>query len=108
MPRRRRDRRPETLFPATDVTDAEKLATLSRKVDDLAARHIALEALFEHLTVPVYLAVIPQLALELVAGARTLEVKLPDGPQKFRVEEHINSIVDRLERRVRARRASSE
>jgi hypothetical protein len=90
------------------VTDAEKLATLSRKVDDLAARHIALEALFEHLTVPVYLAVIPQLALELVAGARTLEVKLPDGPQKFRVEEHINSIVDRLERRVRARRASSE
>jgi hypothetical protein len=105
-PTRRGDRRPETRFPATDVTDAEKLATLSRKVDDRAAKHIALEALFEHLTVPVYLAVIPQLALELVSGARTLEVKLPDGPQKFRVEEHINSLVDRLERRIRRRRVS--
>jgi hypothetical protein len=65
--------------------------------------HIALEALFEHLTVPVYLAVIPQIAIELVAGARALEVKLPDGPQKFRVEEHINGLVDRLERRIRSK-----
>jgi hypothetical protein len=39
-----------------------------------------MEALFEHLTVPVYLAVIPQLAVALIAGARTFEVKLPDGP----------------------------
>jgi hypothetical protein len=83
------------------MNDDEKFAALSGKVDDLAARHIALEALFEHLTVPVYFAVIPQLAAELVAGARTFEVKLPDGPQKYRVEEHINRIVDRLERRLR-------
>jgi hypothetical protein len=50
------------------VTDAEHLTALSRKVDDLAAKHIAMEALFEHMTVPVYLAIIPQLALELVAA----------------------------------------
>jgi hypothetical protein len=65
------------------VTDAEHLTALSRKVDDVAAKHIALEALFEHMTVPVYLAIIPQLALELVAGARRMEVKLPDGPMKW-------------------------
>jgi hypothetical protein len=56
------------------------LRSLSRKVHDLVARHCAMEALFEHLTVPVYLAVIPQLAVALIAGARTFEVKLPDGP----------------------------
>jgi hypothetical protein len=85
------------------MTDAEKLATLSRKVDDLIAHHLALEALFEHLTIPIYFAIIPQLAVELLNGARTLEVKLPDGPQKFRTEEAINSIVDRLERRLRSK-----
>jgi hypothetical protein len=85
------------------VTDAEHLTALSRKVDDVAAKHIALEALFEHMTVPVYLAIIPQLALELVAGARRMEVKLPDGPMKFMVEEHINGLVDRLERRLRSK-----
>jgi hypothetical protein len=53
--------------------------------------------------VPVYLAIIPQLALELVAGARRMEVKLPDGPMKFVVEEHINGLVDRLERRLRSK-----
>jgi hypothetical protein len=58
---------------------------------------------FEHLTVPVYLAIIPQLALELVAGARRMEVKLPDGQMKFMVEEHINGIVDRLEQRLRSK-----
>jgi hypothetical protein len=41
-----------------DMTDdAEKFAALPKKVDDLTAKHIALEAVFEHLTVPVYLAV---------------------------------------------------
>jgi hypothetical protein len=32
-----------------------------------------------------------------------MEVKLPDGPMKFMVEEHINAIVDRLERRLRSK-----
>jgi hypothetical protein len=45
------------------MSDADKMAALSSKVDDLAARYTALEAVFEHLTVPVYLAIIPQLAI---------------------------------------------
>jgi hypothetical protein len=85
------------------MTDAEKLGALARKVDDLTAHHIALEALFEHLVVPVFLTIIPQLALKLVTAAREMDVKLPDGPQKFRTEEAINSIVDRLERKLRSK-----
>lgn len=87
-----------------DGVRRSEVATLSRKVEDLTARHVALEALFEHLTVPVYLAIIPQLALQLVNAGRTMRVKLPDGPQKFLVEEHINALVDRLERRLRSKK----
>lgn len=86
------------------MNDTDKIAMLFRKIDDLAARHQAREALFEHLTVPIYLAVIPHaLAVELIAAARTFDVKLPDGPQKLLIEEHINAIVDRLERKLRSK-----
>jgi hypothetical protein len=61
------------------MTDAEKLAALSKKVDDLTAKHVALEALFEHMTAPIFLAVVPQLAVKIVAAAREMDVKLPDG-----------------------------
>jgi hypothetical protein len=85
------------------MTDAEKLAALSKKVDDLTARHIALEALFEHMTAPIFLVLVPQLALKIVAAAREMEVKLPDGPAKLLIEEHINGLVDRLEKKLRAK-----
>jgi hypothetical protein len=88
------------------VTEAEKLAALSKKVDDLTAKHIALEALFEHMTAPIFLAVVPQLALKIVAAAREMDVKLPDGPAKLRIEEQINSLVDRLEHRLRSKAGS--
>jgi hypothetical protein len=88
------------------MTDGEKLAALTRKVDDLTAKHIALEAVLEHVTASIVLAVVPQLALKIVAAAREMDVKLPDGPAKLRIEEQINSLADRLEHRLRSKAGS--
>ena len=36
---------------------------------------------------------------------REMEVQLSDGPHKFLVEEHINALVDRLERRLQSKKS---
>jgi hypothetical protein len=73
------------------MTDAEKLAALSKKVDDLTAKDVALEAVLEHVTASIFPTLVPQLALKILAAAREMEVKLPDGPAKLLIEENITT-----------------
>ena len=58
-----------------------------------------------HAVAPVLLQTIPTLALDLVAGMRTgLNVNAPPGHVRLQLmaEEHIQSLADRLERKLRA------
>jgi hypothetical protein len=85
------------------MTDAEEIATLSGMVDRLLARQVAIEAIVEHMMVPVIAAVVPRLAMSLVDAARMMDVDLlPDDPMRLAAEEAINQLADRIERKLRS------